>query len=239
MARRSESLPAQTPTFATTADVVPIRRASLHDEVVGRVRDMIIEGQLSAGSRIHEGRLCEQLGVSRTPLREALKVLATEGLVDLSPNRGAIVREVTPKDMCDMLRVLGQLEALAGELACANASDQDIADIHEMHKRMMAHYVARNRMEYFKLNQAIHSAFVRLADNPTLQALHETLQARIKRVRYVGNDRDTQWHDAVDDHEKMIAALLSRDGAALGRVLRFHLERTWDRVRNVLGLTAP
>ncbi len=72
MARRSESLPAQTPTFATTADVVPIRRASLHDEVVGRVRDMIIEGQLSAGSRIHEGRLCEQLGVSRTPLREAL-----------------------------------------------------------------------------------------------------------------------------------------------------------------------
>ena len=236
MARRSESLPASAPVFATAAEVVPIRRASLHDEVVGRVRDMIIEGQLQAGTRIHEGRLCEQLGVSRTPLREALKVLATEGLVDLSPNRGAIVREVTPRDMRDMLRVLGQLEALAGELACANASDQDIADIHDMHKRMMAHYTARNRMEYFKLNQAIHSAVVRLADNPTLQAMHENLQARIKRIRYIGNDRDTQWHDAVDDHEKMIAALLKRDGPALGRVLRFHLERTWDRVRNVLGV---
>ncbi len=228
MANRSESLPA--------AEIVPIRRASLHDEVVSRVRDMIVEGQFSFGTRIHEGRLCEQLGISRTPLREALKVLATEGLVDLSPNRGAIVREVTPKDMRDMLRVLGQLEALAGELACANASEADIAAIHEMHQRMMEHYTARNRMEYFKLNQAIHSAFVRLADNPTLQAMHETLQARIKRIRYIGNDRDTQWHDAVDDHEKMIAALLKRDGPALGRVLRFHLERTWDRVRNVLDV---
>ena len=236
MARRPESLPVPAPVFSTAAEVVPIRRASLHDEVVGRVRDMIVEGQLQAGARVHEGRLCEQLGISRTPLREALKVLAGEGLVDLSPNRGAIVREVTPKDMRDMLRVLGQLEALAGELACANASDADVAAIHDMHTRMMEHYAARNRMEYFKLNQAIHSAFVRLADNPPLQAMHETLQARIKRVRYLGNDRDTQWHDAVDDHQKMIEALLRRDGPALGQVLRFHLERTWERVRNVLGL---
>ncbi len=238
MTRLPQSTPS-TSVFATAADVVPIRRPSLHDEVVSRVRDMIVEGQLSFGTRIHEGRLCEQLGVSRTPLREALKVLATEGLVDLSPNRGAIVREVTPKDMRDMLRVLGQLEALAGELACAAASDADIAAVHDMHKRMLEHYAARNRMEYFKLNQAIHSAFVRLADNPTLQSLHENLQARIKRVRYVGNDRGEQWEDAVHDHEAMIDALLKRDGPALGRVLRGHLERTWDRVRNVLGLTEP
>lgn len=234
MTRRTLSVPATA--LADTAEIVPIRRASLHDEVVGRVRDMIVEGKLSAGTRIHEGRLCEQLGVSRTPLREALKVLATEGLVDLSPNRGAIVREVTPKDMHDMLRVLGQLEALAGELACAVASDEAIAELRDMHMRMMVHYAARNRMEYFKLNQAIHSTIVRLADNPTLHAMHETLQARIKRIRYVGNDRDEQWHDAVGDHEAMMAALLARDGAALGRVLKAHLDRTWDRVRNVLGL---
>lgn len=224
---------------AASAEIVPIRRASLHDEVVGRVRDMIVEGKLNAGTRIHEGRLCEQLGVSRTPLREALKVLATEGLVDLSPNRGAIVREVTARDMRDMLRVLGQLEALAGELACAAASDAAIAELDAMHRRMMEHYAARNRMEYFKLNQAIHSSIVRLADNPTLQAMHETLQARIKRIRYIGNDRDDQWHDAVGDHEAMIAALRARDGAALGTALKAHLERTWDRVRNVLGLVEP
>ena len=238
MTRPSPTAPVA-PAEIAEADIVPIRRASLHDEVVGRVRDMIVEGQLRAGTRIHEGRLCEQLGVSRTPLREALKVLATEGLVDLSPNRGAIVREVTARDMRDMLRVLGQLEALAGELACAAASDAAIAEIHVMHTRMMAHYAARNRMEYFKINQAIHSTIVRLADNPTLQSLHETLQARIKRIRYVGNDRDEQWHDAVSDHEAMMAALLARDGAALGRVLKGHLDRTWDRVRNVLGIVEP
>ena len=236
MPRSGLTAPVAPPTFATAADVLPIRRASLHDEVVGRVRDMIVEGRLAADTRIHEGRLCEQLGVSRTPLREALKVLAMEGLVDLSPNRGAIVRAITPKDMRDMLRVLGQLEALAGELACAAAADADVAAIEEMHARMMAHYAQRNRMEYFKLNQAIHSAIVRLADNPTLQSLHESLQARIKRIRYVGNDRDGQWADAVGDHEAMVAALRARDGAALGRVLKGHLERTWDRVANVMGL---
>lgn len=239
MSHPSSPVPLPSASLAAAGGVVPIRRASLHDEVVGRVRDMIVEGKLNAGTRIHEGRLCEQLGVSRTPLREALKVLATEGLVDLSPNRGAIVREVTPKDMRDMLRVLGQLEALAGELACAAASDAAIAELGAMHDRMMGHYAARNRLEYFKINQAIHSAIVRLADNPTLQSMHETLQARIKRIRYVGNERDGQWHDAVRDHEAMMAAVLARDGAALGKVLKDHLERTWDRVRNVLGLSEP
>jgi len=239
MAPSPRPSPPARPVFSTAADVVPIRRSSLHEEVVGRVRDMIVEGQLEAGARIHEGRLCEQLGISRTPLREALKVLATEGLVELSPNRGAIVRAVTPKDMRDMLSVLGQLEALAGELACAAASEAEIAAAHGMHERMMAHYAARNRMEYFKLNQAIHSAIVRMADNATLLAMHEQLQARIKRIRYLGNDRLDQWDDAARDHEAMIAALLKRDGPALGQVLRSHLDRTWDRVRRVLNIGDP
>jgi DNA-binding GntR family transcriptional regulator len=219
--------------------IAPIPRPSLHDEVVSRVRDMIVEGRLTAGLRVHEGKLCEQLGVSRTPLREALKVLATEGLVDLLPNRGAVVRAVTPKDTRDMLRVLGRLEALAGELTCREASDAAIAEVKAMHDQMLRHFASQDIMEYFKLNQAIHSAIVHMAGNATLQAVHETLQARVKRIRFVPHDFNMDSAQPVREHERMMEALLARDGARLGALLNEHLEMTWVRVSKALGLRNP
>jgi DNA-binding GntR family transcriptional regulator len=221
------------------AEIAPIRRPSLHDEVVGRMRDLIVEGTLAGGTRIHEGKLCEQLGVSRTPLREALKVLANEGLVDLLPNRGAVVRPVTAKDTRDMLRVLGRLEALAGELACANATDAEIAALKAVHDRMMAQHAAGNIMEYFKLNQEIHGGVVRVARNATLQSLHDTLQARVKRIRFVPHDFGVATDQPLREHEAMMAALVARDGKRLGRLLDEHLEMTWVRVQRSLGFKEP
>lgn len=219
------------------AGLPPIPRSSLHDEVVTRLRDMIIEGRLAAGTRIHELKLCEALGVSRTPLREALKVLASEGLIELTPSRGATVRRLTPADVLDMLRVLGALEALAGELACAAASDSEIDEVRDLHAAMMRKYAKHDRLEYFKLNQRIHSTIVRLAKNRTLESLHDSLQARIKRIRFIGNEVEGQWRDAVAEHEEMIDALGSRDGARLARVLRRHMDNTWKRV-NAIGALA-
>src|SRR4051794_41121382 len=126
---------------------------------------MIIEGQLAPGSRIHEGQLGQALGVSRTPLREALKYLASEGLIDLVPGRGAVVRQLTPQDVRDMLAVLIALETLAGRLACRNATEAQIAGVRKTHDRMMDFYSRRKRLEYYKLNQAIHTAIVNLSGN--------------------------------------------------------------------------
>ena len=112
--------------------IVPIERPTLHEVVVSRLRDMIIEGLLAAGNRIHEGELCQQLGISRTPLREALKVLAMEGLVDLTPGRGATVRQLTAKDIQDMLSVLSALERLAGVLTCQQATDEEIRSVRHL-----------------------------------------------------------------------------------------------------------
>src|SRR4051794_14520612 len=134
--------------------IAPIVRQTLHDELVGRIRDMIIEGQLEPGSRIHEGRLGQALGVSRTPLREALKFLASEGLIDLVPGRGGIVRQLTPQDVRNMLDDLIALETLVGRLACRSATDAQIADVRKLHDRMAEFYNRRRRLEYYKLNQA-------------------------------------------------------------------------------------
>ncbi len=211
-----------------------IARPSLHDAIVMRVRDMIIEGTLPAGSRIHEGRLGEELGVSRTPLREALKYLASEGLLELSPGRGALVRQFSAKDVQDALAVIGHMEGLAGRLAFANASDAEIREVRQLHDRMMEMYRTRDRLPYFKLNQAIHSAILRLSKNDSLSYVHGILQARLRRIRYIGNEGPDKWAGAVADHEEMIAALEARDGDRLAAAMVAHMVRTWERVRHAI-----
>lgn len=209
-----------------------IKNRTLHDQVASRVRDMIIEGILEPGSRIDEARLIDDLGVSRTPFREALRTLAAEGLVIVRPSKGSTVRKLTPEDVFSMLEVLGHLERLAGELACSRATDEEIDDLIALHNRMMAFYAARDRMPYYKLNQEFHSRLTALSKNQTLIEMQGNLQARLKRIRYIGNRKADNWSGAVKDHEDMIAALRTRDGEGLGNAMARHLASTWDRVKD-------
>jgi DNA-binding GntR family transcriptional regulator len=218
----------------TELAILPVVRRTLHNELVSRIRDMIIEGQLEAGSRIHEGNLGLALGVSRTPLREALKFLASEGLIDLIPGRGGVVRRLTPRDVRNMLDVLIALEALAGRLVCRMATDAQIGELREMHDEMMALYADRHRLAYYKLNQAIHTAFAVMSGNDFLASTHEGIQSRLKRIRFIGNQTPEGWAGAVREHTEMIQALERRDELALAEVLTRHLEQTWTRVRPTL-----
>src|SRR5499427_7640273 len=145
-----------------------ILRKTLHHELVTLLRRMIIEGELRPGSRIAESRLCTHFGVSRTPLREALKVLSAEGLVRLLPNKGATVVRVTREEMEEIVPVLGTLEALAGELACANIHGDEIDGIQSMHGQMVEHYRRGEKQSYNTCNRAIHEAIFEIAANRTL-----------------------------------------------------------------------
>jgi DNA-binding GntR family transcriptional regulator len=212
----------------------PIRRTALHDTLVNRLRDMIIEGHLSPGTRLNEGQLGQMLGVSRTPLREAIKYLASEGLVELVPSRGAVVKRFGAKDVQDMLLVLGTLEELAAKLACVIASDEGITEIRGLHDRMVQHYKAGDRLEYYKLNQNIHTAIVALSGNAPLAEIHAMLQTRLKRIRFIGHEGPELWAAAVAEHEEMIEALEARDQQRLAAVLGRHLTNAWERVRGAL-----
>src|SRR5690242_11775113 len=158
-------------TAATASAIVPLNRRTLHDQLVGRVRTLIVEGQLLPETRIHEGRLGKALGVSRTPLREALKVLASEGLIELVPGRGAVVRKLTPKDVAEMLDVLTALETLAARLACRNASAGQIVRLRAVHDEMLGYYRAGNRLEYYWRNQAIHAGLAEASGNALLASM--------------------------------------------------------------------
>ncbi|MET7246723.1 GntR family transcriptional regulator [Methylobacterium sp. EM32] len=214
--------------------MVPVSRRTLHDELVGRIRDLIIEGHLAPESRIHEGQLGQALGVSRTPLREALKFLASEGLIELVPGRGAVVRRLTPRDVRDMLDVLAALETTAARLACQRASDAEIASLRRLHDDMMGYYATRTRLEYFKRNQAFHAGLATLSGNAFLAATHEGIQSRLRRIRFVGSDAPEKWAGAVAEHEEMVSALEARDAERLAAVIARHLEATWVRVQDVI-----
>jgi DNA-binding GntR family transcriptional regulator len=218
----------------TQAGVTRITRITLHDAVLDQIRDMIIEGQLLPGSRIYEGQVGAALGVSRTPLREAIKTLASEGLVEIVPAKGAVVRRFTEQDIREILEVLKAIEQAAALLTCKRASAAEIKKIRQMHDRMMDLYATRNRLAYFKLNQAIHSAIVQGAGNSVLAQTHETLQARIKRIRFIGHEGPERWAAAVGEHEEMIVALAARNGKQLSEVLGRHLDMAMDRVRDAI-----
>lgn len=200
-----------------------IQYQTLYREVADRIRELIERGELASGQRIPERELCEQFGVSRTPLREALKVLTSEGLVELMPNRGARVRQLTLKMVKDTSDLMAALEGLSGELACQHISDAEIDRICDLHEKMLKHYRNRELAEYFRVNQQIHESILAASNNEVLQELYSNLSQRVKRARYTKRMTDSFWQRAVTDHEKMIVALKARDGRQLGQILRDHL----------------
>jgi len=212
----------------------PIDRPSLHDTIVNRVRTMVYDGDLKPGDKVPERLLCETLGISRTPLREALKVLASEGVLELLPNRGARVAKLTAADVDEMFPVMGALEALAGELACANASEADLAELRALHYQMALHHTRGERAEYFALNQKIHEKIMGSAGNDLLVAMYEGLAGRIRRARYISSITPERWKQAMAEHEDMLAALEARDGPRLAKVLRGHLQNKCEAVKEAL-----
>lgn len=212
----------------------PIIRQSLHEELVGRLREMIVDGDLAPGVKIPEKELCERFGVSRTPLREALKVLASEGLVTLTPNRGASASLITIEDLEEVFPVMGALEALAGELACQNMTTREITAVRSLHKRMMEHYRQEQLKPYFQLNQNIHEAILAGSRNNSLITMYRSLAGRVRRARYIANMSRDRWDQAAAEHEEMIAALEARDSAQLAGILKLHLQNKFETVSQQL-----
>lgn len=216
------------------ADVIEITRFGLTDRVAARLRTLLIEGRIAPGAKLNERVLAAQLCVSRTPLREAIKLLAVEGLVDLLPNRGAVAVMLTEADIVHTFEVLARLEAMSGELAAERIGEAELAELRALHYEMLAAYSRRDLSNYYRLNAAIHGAINAAAKNPVLAATYSRINARVQSLRFRTNQNEAKWKLAVSEHERMIEALAARDGAALGRVLAEHLLHKRDTVLALL-----
>lgn len=211
---------------------VPILRRPLHDEATERVRDMIVEGLLAAGDWINESELCLQLQISRTPLREALKVLAAEGLIELVPRRGARVAQLSIREIVDLFEALSGIEGMAAEMAAVRMSATDLETLAQLQLQIEQRHKTRARLEYFHDNQRLHEAIVRFSGNSAIVDIHARLIARVRRARYQAILSESRWSEAVQEHALILAALESRDARRAGDLMRQHVAQTAVSVRN-------
>lgn len=203
---------------------------ALHGQVTQRLRQLLVEGQIAPGAKLNERELCEQMKVSRTPLREAIKTLAAEGLVELLPNRGAIAVQLGEADILHTFEVMAGLEGLSGELAALRITPAELTEIEALHYEMKAAYTRRDLSAYYRLNAAIHRAFNAAAKNPVLTATYNQVNARLQALRFRSNQDGEKWARAMQEHDRMIEALQKRDGAALRAELVAHLNHKRDVV---------
>ena len=216
-----------------------VRKTLHHQIVVDALRELILEGELEPRSRINEVALCERFGISRTPLREAIKLLAAEGLLELMPNRGARVVALSPTEISDILQVIGALEGAAGELSCARITDAELAAIETTNEAMVAAWKAGDYPGYFSRNREIHEAIMAAAGNAILQATYRSLSGRVQRARFSAQKTEQQWARAIDDHNLMILLLRRRDGAALAQLMRDHIKSKWPVISAAYSESKP
>ena len=201
-----------------------IVRAPLHVQVAERPRVLIDSGELAPGTRLNEIELCNTMGVSRTPLREAIRSLATEGLIELQPNRGAIVSIVSQEDVTEILPIMASLEGLGGRLAAMHMDQSKIAQVRKIHDQMIAHYKNNEVAEYFETNRLIHELITEGSGNQTLVDTINSLSAKVRRARFTAQMTKESWAKAVSEHEEMIAALEAQDPDRLEAILVQHVE---------------
>jgi len=201
-----------------------IVRAPLHVQVAERLRVLIDSGELAPGTRLNEIELCNTMGVSRTPLREAIRSLATEGLIELQPNRGAIVSIVSQEDVTEILPIMASLEGLGGRLAAMHMDQSKIAQVRKIHDQMISHYKNNEVAEYFETNRLIHELITEGSGNQTLVDTINSLSAKVRRARFTAKMTKESWAKAVSEHEEMIAALEAQDPDRLEAILVQHVE---------------
>jgi DNA-binding GntR family transcriptional regulator len=222
-----------------SANIVSLPGQVLHQQVAHRLRQMLVEGQIAPGAKLNERELCERLNVSRTPLREAIRMLGAEGLVELLPNRGAVALQLSEADVTHTFEVLAALEGMSGELAAQRATADEVREITALHYEMLACHARGDLSGYYALNSRIHTAINRAARNPVLSRTYDTVNARLQALRFRSNQDGEKWRNAVKEHTRMVEALAARDAAALREVLIEHLLHKRDVVLEQLRGAQP
>jgi DNA-binding GntR family transcriptional regulator len=203
-------------------------RTQINEAAYLALREQIVSGELQPGAALSERLLCERLKVSRTPLREAIKMLAREGLVEISATRRVRVASLSIDDATNMLTLLAALEGLSGEQACRKITPTDIAELERLQTDMVACQARGDLPGYFKLNQQIHLLILHVADNRVLAEMFGNLNARLRHVRLRLTPTPARWRQAIEEHQLMIDLLKKGDGQKLRTLMEDHLRNKTD-----------
>jgi DNA-binding GntR family transcriptional regulator len=220
------------------ADRTRLQRASLHERATEKLRSLIVRGDLAPESVLVESELCDLLGVSRTPLREALKLLAMQGLVELRQNRSARIPPIREEEIRDLFEAVSGIERVAAELAARKITPEQLDNLRRLQDEIERLFARGDLQAYFTVNQEIHRAIVAAGQNAILRETHDWLLGRAERARYLALSSPRRWGESVVEHRAILAALAARDADAAGRLLGAHVLRTGSEVIEVLRPSA-
>lgn len=209
-----------------------LTEASLPEQIAAQLRRDILNGKFAPGATIKERDNASEMGVSRTPMREAIRILAKEGLVVLRPARSPLVAQPTFKQISDNIEVLTALELLAANLACENGTDAQIAEVVAAQDLFAEQYDKLDRVDVFELDMEFHLAITRASNNDVLIETHRSILARMWRARFLSaRDKDSRAR-VLRQHTQIVEGLMARDATAIRTSLSDHLEHLLVNVRD-------
>ncbi len=219
-----------------TGHVQTVRGDTLAEQIARHLRRSILRGNLPPGSSLKERDNAAELGVSRTPMREAIRMLAKEGLVELRPSRSPVVVDLSPKEISDQVVVLLALEKLSAELACAEATDAELADLRAINDKMADAFDYVDALDLFEIDMSFHSAIARASHNPALSEAHHAFLARLWRARYLSARQRRNRQRVVNHHTSILEALEARDRMVVRAAIDTHLGNLADDITSALAI---
>lgn len=205
---------------------------TLPEQIANRLRRDILRGALAPGAPIKERNGAAGMAVSRTPMREAIRILAKEGLVILRPSRSPIVADPGFREIADAIEVLRALELLSGELACRHATDEEIAGIRAIHERMSELYDRLDTLDLFEIDMSFHLAIAAASHNEALAETHRAFLARLWRARYLAARQKRNRERVLRQHGAIVAGLEARDPARVQAEIQAHLASLAENIRD-------
>ena len=206
------------------------RKGSLHQDAVAELRKMIVSGEFLPGERLREVAVSQRLGMSRTPLREAFRTLAAEGLVNLLPNRSVVVSELDPTEAADVFALLGSMEALAAQQSCKRMTDEEIAEMGRLQAEMRRNYELNDRSTYNELNRRVHELMVEGSKNLSLILAWRLILPRADRARRLNTLDRASWAEFLQKHQQIYDALAARNANLLSALMQDHFDHAVDRM---------
>lgn len=217
----------------------PSEPTAIAQWVADVLRDRIVKGSYPPGARLVERKISAELEVSRTPVREAIKLLDADGLIGISRNKGAQVLQLGPEEARKIFDVIAVLESLAAERFAEALAPEQLETLEELHDRMMVFHKIGSHMDYFDTNSEIHDFIMENCGNPIVIETHKRLMARARRGRFLAIMRPERLIEAVAEHEALMAALRQGDAAAVAQIWRAHLLHTGETLAMLLAQSEP
>ena len=210
-----------------------IQKKTLHEEIANNLREMIMSGELREGDKIKENELCDMMGISKTPLREALRVLSAEGLIRLIPNRGSYVTTPTFEEIKEMFDVMVALEGLCARTAAEKMSDRDFKELEGLHQELEKNYKRKDQKEYIRQNNLYHSYVQKLAGNKTLNQIVNGLRQKILLYRFQSLNLQGRFEQSIEEHRSLLEAFRKRDPKKAESLMKSHLKKQCDAMEKL------